>query len=51
MHKLTLSVPTELKERMDSLPYVNWPEVFRSAIKAKAEKLKKFNELCKKGDI
>ncbi len=51
MHKLTLSVPKELKARMDALPDVNWPEIFRSAIRAKAEKLKKFEEMCRRGEL
>ena len=45
MAKLTLSVPRELKERMDSLPEVNWPEVLRRRLKVRLDKLKKFEEL------
>lgn len=51
MAKLTLSVSKELKERMDSLPEVNWPEVLRRRLRARLDKLMKFEELQSKGVV
>lgn len=48
MAKLTLSIPKELKGKIDKLPYVNWSEVIRSGIKNKAEQLEKFEQLVNK---
>ena len=39
MTTLTLSVPTELKERMDTFPEMNWSEVARQAFIQKIEDL------------
>lgn len=49
MAKLTLSIPREFKERMDSLPEVNWSEVLRRGLKRRLDKLMKFEELQSKG--
>lgn len=51
MAKVTLSIPKELKEKLDKLPEVNWPEVFRRGIKKKIEQLKKFEELEARGEL
>lgn len=37
MTTLTLSVPTELKHKMDSFPEMNWSEVARQAFLQKIE--------------
>ena len=37
MTTLTLSVPTELKQKMDSFPEMNWSEVARQALIQKIE--------------
>jgi len=37
MTTLTLSVPTELKQKMDSFPEMNWSEVARQAFIQKIE--------------
>ena len=37
MTTVTLSVPTELKQRMDSFPEMNWSEVARQAFFQKIE--------------
>ncbi len=42
MPRMTLSIPDEVKKRMDALPNVNWPELIRAGLKAKVEKLKRF---------
>lgn len=45
MEKLTLSIPEELKKKLDKYSEVNWTEVLRRGIKEKLEKLKKFEKL------
>ncbi|MFH0752435.1 MAG: hypothetical protein V1914_02440 [archaeon] len=45
MSRITLSIPDELKERMDKMPEVDWSEVIRRGLKEKVAKLKKFEEM------
>jgi len=45
MSRITLSIPDELKKRMDKLPDVNWAEVIRQGLKRRVEKLKRFEEM------
>lgn len=51
MPKVTLSIPKELKERLDKHPEVNWTEVLRRGIKDKLAKLVKFEELERRGEL
>jgi len=51
MPTLTLSIPEELKKRMDSMPEINWPEVLRSRLKKRAEQLLKFEEMRERGEL
>ncbi len=44
MSTLTVSIPKELKKRMDALPEVNWPEVLRSRLQKRAEELLEFEK-------
>jgi len=39
MTNITLSVPEELKRKMEQFPEINWSEVARQAIKDKASQL------------
>ena len=39
MVTMTLAVPKELKERMDSFPEINWSEVARQAFRQKIQDL------------
>jgi hypothetical protein len=39
MVTMTLAVPKELKERMDTFPEINWSEVARQAFRRKVEDL------------
>ena len=50
MPTLTLSIPEELKEKMDSMPEINWPEVLKRKLQKRAEQLLKFEENRRKGD-
>ena len=51
MKRLTISIPEELKAKLDKLPEVNWPEVLKTGIIRKLEQLEKFEELVSKGVI
>lgn len=51
MPTLTLSIPRELKERMDAMPEVNWPEVLRVRLEKRASQLLKFEKMRKRGEL
>ena len=51
MTRITLSIPDELKKKLDQHPEVNWPELFRKALQTKVEKLKIFEKLVQQGEI
>jgi hypothetical protein len=44
MPTLTISIPKELKNKMDEYPEINWPEVLKNRLKKRAEELIKFEE-------
>ena len=41
MATVTLSIPDELKKRMDKRPGIKWSEIFRRMIVSKIDQLKK----------
>ncbi|MEA3379023.1 MAG: hypothetical protein U9Q69_05310 [Nanoarchaeota archaeon] len=41
MERLTLSIPKELKDRLDKMPEINWPEVMKQGILKRLEALKR----------
>ena len=45
MASLTLSVPKDLKHKMDAFKYINWSEVARAAIINKIQLLNKMDAL------
>lgn len=47
MVSITLSVPQDLKQEMDSFQDINWSAVARQAIKRKLLMLEKFKEFTK----
>ena len=47
MVSITLSVPSELKQEMDSFQEINWSAVARDAIKRKIQMLEKFRQFIK----
>ena len=51
MASLTLAVPTELKQKMDSFKYINWSEVARVAIINKVQILQKMDKLLSKSTL
>lgn len=51
MATVTLSIPKELKKKMDSMPEVKWSEIFRNTVLFKVKQLEKFEEMIKKGEL
>jgi metal-responsive CopG/Arc/MetJ family transcriptional regulator len=51
MRRFTVSIPNELKEKLDKLPEINWPEVAKEAVVEKLSKLKKFEKLDNGGRL
>lgn len=51
MATLTLSIPDELKKRMDKHPEINWSAYIKKRFAVKIKQLKKFEELVKEGKI
>lgn len=44
MPTITISLPKELKERLDRHKDINWPEVFRRAFEKKVKYLEEFEK-------
>ena len=51
MPTLTLAIPKELKEDMDSIPELNWSEVAREAIAKKLAEYKLFKSIVAKSKL
>ena len=51
MVNMTLSIPKELKKDMDSIPWVNWSEVARSAIRDRVRALKVLEEFTSDSEL
>ena len=51
MATLTLSVPEELKNNMDTFPEMNWSAVARTAIQERIEMLHKFKEFTRESKM
>ena len=51
MVSLTLSIPEELKKKMDEFPEMNWSEVARTAIKKRVEMLKTLKEFTRDSEF
>ena len=51
MKRMTFSVSKEFKEKLDRFPEINWPEVMKTGIIKKLEKLEKFERLENEGVI
>jgi hypothetical protein len=50
MPTLTVSIPQELKKRMDQYPEINWPEVIKTRLKKRAEALLAFEQKRQRGE-
>lgn len=51
MVSITLAVPADLKNEMDSFPEMNWSAVAREAIKKRLIMLAKFKEFAKDSSL
>ena len=51
MPTLTVSIPDELKKRLDKHPEINWSAYLRDRFLLKVKQLKKFEELVGRGGI
>ena len=51
MATFTVSIPKELKERLDKHPEVNWPEYLKGRFAIKLKQLRKFEEMVNRGEI
>jgi len=51
MASLTLSIPSELKHKMESFKYINWSALARQAIINKIELLDRMNKLLSKSAL
>lgn len=51
MPTLTLSIPSDLKSDMDSMPEMNWSEVARKAISEKVAEYRLFKSIVAKSKL
>lgn len=51
MATFTISIPPELKKRMDEHPDINWSEYIKQKFEIKLKELKKFEELKNMGKL
>lgn len=51
MPTLTLSIPMELKKKIEEFPEVNWPEVLKSRLQKRAEALLRFEKMRERGEL
>ena len=49
MPTITISLPSELKKRLEKHPEVNWSEVFRRSFAQKVKELEEFEAFKKRG--
>ena len=51
MPNLTLSIPEDLKKKMEEFPEINWSEVARQAIKVRASQLAVLKAVASKSKL
>ena len=51
MTTFTVSIPEELKKRIDAHPEINWAEYLKQRFELKINELKKFEQLKNSGKI
>ncbi|MBN2251800.1 MAG: hypothetical protein JW724_06985 [Candidatus Altiarchaeota archaeon] len=51
MKRFTVSLPKELKKKLEAMPDINWPEVAKEGLVEKLTKLEKFKKLENEGVI
>ena len=51
MATLTLSIPDEVKKRLDAHPDINLPEYLKGRLNVKIAQLRKFEEMVSRGEL
>ena len=51
MATFTVSIPEDLKKRMDEHPEINWAEYIKQRFEVRIQEFKKFEELKNSGKI
>jgi hypothetical protein len=51
MATFTISIPEDLKKRIDEHPDINWPEYLKKRFEIRIRELNKFEELKNSGKI
>ena len=51
MANITLSIPEDLKKKMDAMPEIKWSEILRNIIITKVRQLKKFEQMVERGEL
>ena len=51
MATFTVSIPQELKKKIDEHPEVNWTEYLKKRLEVRIKELKKFEELKNSGKV
>lgn len=51
MATFTVSIPKELKKKIEEHPQVNWPEYLKKRFEIKLKQLNKFQELLNKNKL
>ena len=51
MKRFTVSIPRELKAKLDKMPEINWSAVAKEGIVEKLSKLMKFEDLENRGEL
>ncbi len=51
MATFTVSIPQELKEKMDEHPEINWAQYLKKRFELRVKELQKFEELKNSGKI
>ena len=51
MPTFTVSIPEEIKKKMDEHKDINWPEYIKQRFEERLKELKKFEELKNKGRL
>ena len=51
MATFTVSIPKELKERLDKHPHINWPEYLKQRLEVRLKEIERFEELKNSGKL
>ncbi len=51
MGTFTVSIPKDLKKKLDEYPEINWAEYLKKRFELRIKELKKFEELKNSGEI